>query len=163
MAGVKARGYSVPSDAMPFPHNMNQEAPPNVTRRVFRSPDARVDPIASKHSPQYTQTYTLEDDSASSIWIKARRGSARSPCRQPDPNEDSWVKAMRGLSPDAQAQRNLQASSIQRSSGVTRPADPTHWQALSAIAEVKASSDLHYVQAQVTIRLCCTHDCIYND
>ena len=141
-AEARRRGaYSVPSSATPYLRIGNRETQP-------------VDYTVPKQSPRYTQPQTMKDDPAGSIWIKARRGSPRAPSRQSGPQEDIWAKAMRGSSPDAQAQRKLQISSMQR-----RSVPPTQ----GANDEVKAGSDLEYdqyVQAQVKTLLHHAHTCI---
>jgi hypothetical protein len=145
-AETKTRGdFSGPSGEAAL-HDTYQVVQP---RQVFRNPDAQVYSMTPKQSPRYTQPYTVEDDPASSVWIKARRGIPRTSLRQPGPQVDRWVKAMRrGLSSDAPAQERLQASSMQRQVIVTQPAERSR-ALLGATKEVIAGSDHHIVEAQV--------------
>jgi hypothetical protein len=143
--------YSVPFDARPCLREMNREA---QSRQVFRNPEARVAYMAPKQSPRYTPPLAHVDDRANDVWIKARRGSPRSPARHSCPQEDLWDKIMRGSSPGELAPRRVQAFNMQHQSVQTNPART------GAQDEVKAGSDLQFVQAQVDTCLCRAHCCI---
>jgi hypothetical protein len=129
-AEAKAGPYSVPSGISPHVRDTNQEG---QSTKGSRAP---VSYMTLKSSPR---PETL-DDPASSIWIKARRGTPRNPSGH-DPHEDLWARAMRGSSSDARPRRSFQASGMQ--SGAYSQA---------RLGAKDGASDLDYVQAQVVAR-----------
>jgi hypothetical protein len=129
-------------DTKPYLSDFKREAEP---RQIFGMPDTQVESMAPKQSPRYTPQHAQAYDRASNVWIKARRGSTRTPDRHKGSQVDPRDKIMRDSSPRGQAPRRLQALSMLPQSALPNPAH------VSARDEEKAGSNLQFVQAQVLI------------